>query len=68
MVLRNKFNNFKHQLHAIIDLKGIYYLPRIIKVSKLGDRVGPNQQIRLDGHVVKIEAEENQDSGTETDN
>jgi len=29
------------------------------KVSKLGDRVGPNQQIRLDGHVVKIEAEEN---------
>jgi len=29
------------------------------KVSRLGDRVGPNQQIRLDGHVVKIEAEEN---------
>jgi len=29
------------------------------KVSRLGDRVGPNQQIRLDGHVVKIEAAEN---------
>ncbi|SFD25559.1 23S rRNA pseudouridine(2605) synthase RluB [Pseudoalteromonas denitrificans] len=28
------------------------------KVSRLGDRVGPHQQIRLDGHTVKIEAAE----------